>query len=225
MKKKKKRNTSYILWCLGLVIIDLSLLPITVSQKDTYQKIVCKETKEIAYKEQTEIMYEENLTEEQILKIQQQKREGRLNIKSSILTPEDEENIFRLGKIVAAEGGGVDGEWGKSQSEKAGITSDLWQQYIAYVVLNRVYQKGYPDTIEGVFYQEGQYAPISIEKYEKDFYTENSLKNARVAYLNYLYNEMPVPKNMVFQSEFEQGNVLLHVGNTYFGTAPLLPAE
>lgn len=53
------------------------------------------------------------------------------------------------------------------------------------VVLNRVYQKG-------------QYAQTSIEKYEKDFYTENSLKNARVAYLNYLYNEMPVQRNMVF---------------------------
>ena len=222
MKKAKKRKAVkhilLIFWVLILVILNFILI-----NKINAQRVISKEIKMCNTKkdEIKKVANEENPR----LKAQKQKCEERQNIKSSILTPEDEDNIFRLGKIVAAEGGGVDSKECKERATEAGITSDLWQQYIAYVVLNRVYQKGYPDTIEGVFYQEGQYAQTSIEKYEKDFYTENSLKNARVAYLNYLYNEMPVPRNMVFQAEFEQGDVILHVGNTYFGASPSMPSN
>lgn len=222
MKKAKKRKAVkhilLIFWVLILVILNFILI-----NKINAQRVISKEIKMCNTKkdEIKKVANEENPR----LKAQKQKYEERQNIKSSILTPEDEDNIFRLGKIVAAEGGGVDSKECKERATEAGITSDLWQQYIAYVVLNRVYQKGYPDTIEGVFYQEGQYAQTSIEKYEKDFYTENSLKNARVAYLNYLYNEMPVPRNMVFQAEFEQGDVILHVGNTYFGASPSMPSN
>lgn len=222
MKKAKKRKAVkhilLIFWVLILVILNFILI-----NKINAQRVISKEIKMCNTKkdEIKKVANEENPR----LKAQKQKYEERQNIKSSILTPEDEDNIFRLGKIVAAEGGGVDSKECKERATEASITSDLWQQYIAYVVLNRVYQKGYPDTIEGVFYQEGQYAQTSIEKYEKDFYTENSLKNARVAYLNYLYNEMPVPRNMVFQAEFEQGDVILHVGNTYFGASPSMPSN
>ena len=217
MKKAKRRKKNYILWCfLGLVTSGLIVLLNTLNQNDTYQKVV--------YEEETKMLYKE-ITEGEILEIQQQKSKGRQNIKSSILTEEDEKNIFKLGKIVAAEGGGVDSRECQAQAIEAGITSDKWQQYIAYVVLNRVYQQNYPNTIEEVFYQKGQYAPTSIERYEAGFITDNALKNAEIAYLNYLYDEMEVPKNMVFQSEFEQGEVFIHVGNTFFGTSPKLPSH
>lgn len=123
-----------------------------------------------------------------------------------------EEEAFALAKIISAEAGGVN--------------DDYWQQLVGYVVMNRVASDMYPDTIEGVLYdQYSPYATTSKERYETDFVTDRAMQNAKIVLTNFYTNNIPVPQNLVYQAEFEQGETFLHIGNTYFGLEPSLPAE
>lgn len=134
-----------------------------------------------------------------------------------------EVEINQLAYIIAAEASGVDSDDNKKEAKEAGINCDTWQQYVGYVVMNRVYQSSYPDTIENVFFDGDAYAEESREKYNDEFVTERARKNAIIVLSNFYHNSEPVPRNMVYQSEFEQGTTYLHVGNTFFGINPNLP--
>lgn len=171
------------------------------------------------------IEYEQK-AESQFLAIQRQNFYDRMDIETN---NENylEEDIFSLAKIISAEAGNVDSKYYAKQIKKAGITSDIWQQMVGYVVMNRVYQSDrfFPNTIEEVFYQGNAYAKPSKERYENDFVTDSALRNAEIVISNYYNDTVPVPRNMVYQAEFEQGITYLCVGNTFFGIAPNLPAE
>lgn len=78
-----------------------------------------------------------------------------------------------------------------------------WEHQIAVgsVVLNRVADEDYPDTIKDVAHQKGQYACLK----NKLFYREPTERNREVAkYL--LENGSQIPENVIYQSKKKQGS-------------------
>lgn len=81
--------------------------------------------------------------------------------------------------------------------------ADEQQLYVGSVVLNRVASDLFPDTLQEVIYQPGQYAPaISgwIETVQPD---ERTIENARWL----LENGSVLPENVLYQSTVVQGPV------------------
>ena len=107
-----------------------------------------------------------------------------------------EHNLYVLSHIIYAEAGGE---------------GDKTQKYVGSVVLNRVADSRFPNTIEGVVFQKGQYSPVRNGAYYKTP-SERAVKNAK--YL--LDNGSILPSGVIFQSEFKQGSVYEKVGNMYF---------
>lgn len=95
---------------------------------------------------------------------------------------------------------------------EAGNYSEELQIGVGSVVLNRVTDERFPDTIEEVVFQDGQYACT----WDGNYYKEPSEEAIAVAtYL--LENGSQYPEYVIFQAEFTQGDrVYKQVGNTYF---------
>ena len=95
---------------------------------------------------------------------------------------------------------------------EAGNYSKELQIGVGSVVLNRVADERFPDTIEEVVFQDGQYACT----WDGNYYKEPSEEAIAVAtYL--LENGSQYPEYVIFQAEFTQGDrVYKQVGNTYF---------
>ena len=108
---------------------------------------------------------------------------------------------YPLAKIIYAEGGGQ---------------SDKCQQYIGYVVINRIESKYYPNTLKKVFFSGG-YAPESQEKYRDGKCSDRAIENARIVVNNYLNDTMPVSKALVYQSKFSQGVNQFKIDGEEFG--------
>lgn len=108
---------------------------------------------------------------------------------------------YPLAKIIYAEGGGQ---------------SDKCQQYIGYVVINRIESKYYPNTLKKVFFSGG-YAPESQEKYRDGKCSDRAIENARIVVNNYLNDTMPVSKALVYQSKFSQGVNQFTIDGEEFG--------
>ena len=84
--------------------------------------------------------------------------------------------------------------------------------YVGSVVLNRVESEHYPDTIEGVIFDKGQYACTWDGNYDKEP-TQRCYEIAE----DLLLNGSVLPKNVVFQAGFKQGSgVYKQVQNMYF---------
>lgn len=89
-----------------------------------------------------------------------------------------------------------------------------WEHQIGVgsVVLNRVKDKRFPDTIKDVVFQKGQYACTWDGNYDREP-EEQAVEAAK--YL--LENGSQMPEYVLFQAEFEQANsVYIKIGNTYF---------
>lgn len=94
----------------------------------------------------------------------------------------------------------------------ADYCSDGLIYYVGSVVLNRVASEYFPDTIEGVVFQDGQYACTWDGNYDR----EPSERCYRIAE-DLLLNGSLLPEDVVFQAEFEQGSgVYAKVENMYF---------
>lgn len=78
-----------------------------------------------------------------------------------------------------------------------------WECQIAVgsVVLNRVADSGYPNSIEGVVFQRGQYACTWDGNYDRTP-TDRNWEVAR--YL--LENGSQIPSNVIYQAQFKQGH-------------------
>ncbi len=83
---------------------------------------------------------------------------------------------------------------------EAGVMSDEAQQLVGNVVLNRVEDARFPDTIKDVIYQKGQYSPTWNGAIKKEP-TERAINNAK----RLLDGERFCDKNVVWQAEFKQG--------------------
>lgn len=87
------------------------------------------------------------------------------------------------------------------------------QSYAGSVVINRVNSNSYPNTIEGVIYQSGQYACVSDGHLAKATPTEAQYDLAE----DLIENGSYIPATVVYQAEFLQGSGLYkQIGNTYF---------
>ena len=72
--------------------------------------------------------------------------------------------------------------------------------YTGAVVMNRVDSDGFPDTVEGVLYQRGQYTTT------KYFFTEKVPDECYEMARDILIHGTPdVPKDILFQATFRQG--------------------
>lgn len=90
--------------------------------------------------------------------------------------------------------------------------SDEMVYYVGSVVLNRVNSDRFPDTLEEVIFQKGQYACTWDGNYDKTP-SERCYKIAE----DLLINGSVLPSNVVFQAEFEQGSgIYKKVQNMYF---------
>lgn len=107
------------------------------------------------------------------------------------------ENDFELlARVIEAEAGGE---------------SDYHKLCVGTVVMNRVASDKYPDTIEGVIYQPGQYQCVTNSHINKEP-SESSYEAAE----SILDGRRMFRSSVVYQAEFIQGKVVEKVGNTYF---------
>lgn len=83
---------------------------------------------------------------------------------------------------------------------EAGIMSDEAQQLTGNVVLNRVDDARFPNTIKEVIYQKGQYAPTWNGAIKKEP-TQRAISNAK----RLLEGERFCDGTVVWQAEFKQG--------------------
>lgn len=90
--------------------------------------------------------------------------------------------------------------------------SDEMVYGVGSVALNRVNSSEFPDTLEEVIYQPGQYACVNDGNFEK----EPSERCYQIAE-ELLLNGSVFPEDVVFQAEFRQGSeVYSKVQNMYF---------
>ena len=101
--------------------------------------------------------------------------------------------------------------------------SDTLRRYVGYVVLNRVSDHRFPDSIRGVIEQYGQYCGMEYGVRFASRHTNAGEAHAvsrayRIAQeLLENRNDVPIPSNVLFQAEFVQGvDVFAQIGNTYF---------
>ena len=90
---------------------------------------------------------------------------------------------------------------------EAGNQNDECQLAVGAVVLNRVKHRRYPNTIEEVIFQKGQYACTWDGNFDKEP-SEQAWKNAYWLLENEL-SENPIeviPLKVIYQAQFEQGS-------------------
>ena len=73
--------------------------------------------------------------------------------------------------------------------------------YTGAVVMNRVKSKNWPNTVEKVLYQKGQYS--TTKKFFKETLPEECYQMARDILI---FGTPDVPENVIFQSTFRQGS-------------------
>lgn len=126
---------------------------------------------------------------EQLAEYEQEKGETKLQY---------EKDLYLLSHLINAEAGS---SW----------CSDDLMRYVGSVALNRVNHAAFPNTLEEVIYQPGQYACT----WDGNFYKEPVERAWRIA-KELLDNGSVLPENVVFQSQFPQGNgVYIQEQNMY----------
>lgn len=117
----------------------------------------------------------------------------------SLEAKEREKDIELMAHLLYAEAGS---DW----------CSDELMYYVGSVALNRVESDIFPDTLEDVVYQQGQYACT----WDGGLYKEPNERAYRIA-RDLIENGSVLPANVVFQAEFTQGSgVYIQEQNMYF---------
>lgn len=122
--------------------------------------------------------------------------ETQTELETEVETKYTEYDLELLARVIEAEAGGE---------------SDYHKLCVGTVVMNRVDSEEYPDTIEGVIYQPGQYQCVTNSHINKEP-SESSYKAAE----SILDGRRMFRSSVVYQAEFIQGKVVEKVGNTYF---------
>lgn len=90
--------------------------------------------------------------------------------------------------------------------------SDEHQQLVAQVVINRVNDDRFPNTISEVIYQKGQYACVGNTRWGSEEVPERCYNNA----LKALNGEVQAPGDLIFQANFEQGTEIYKIFKTSY---------
>jgi len=116
--------------------------------------------------------------------------DGYAYIKSEFLNDDEvkytAEDLYIMAHVLAGE---------------AQFCDDAEQKYVGSVVLNRVANSEYPDTIKGVVFEKRQYSSVADGNYNREP-TESNWANAKWL----LENGSILPEYVVFQSKGKQGN-------------------
>ena len=111
----------------------------------------------------------------------------------------DEKELDLLARLIQAEAGA---DW----------CTDELQRAVGSVVLNRMDDGRYPDTMKEVIYQKGQYSTAKSGKINQEA-TDRAKANAE-----YLLKEgSTLPSDVIFQANFKQGKVYTELQGVYFG--------
>lgn len=108
----------------------------------------------------------------------------------------DEEELYMLAHLLAGEC--------QSYSRECQVA-------VASVVMNRVKHPSYPNSVEGVIFQHGQYACVRDGNYDR----EPTALNWEVAEEVLRYGSQ-IPVNVVFQAQFRQGPCWKKIDGEYF---------
>ena len=122
--------------------------------------------------------------------------ETQTELEAEAETKYTEDDFELLARVIEAEAGGE---------------SDYHKLCVGTVVMNRVASDKYPNTIEGVIYQPGQYQCVTNSHINKEP-SESSYEAAE----SILDGRRMFRSSVVYQAEFIQGKVVEKVGNTYF---------
>ena len=109
-----------------------------------------------------------------------------------------EDDLYVLSHIISAE---------------AGNCSEDMMLSVGSVVLNRVADDRFPDTISEVVFQEGQYSPT----WDGAYYNEPTEAAQKVA-KRLLEEGSAIDASVVWQAEFPQGNGVYDTIESPFGT-------
>jgi hypothetical protein len=115
-----------------------------------------------------------------------EKQKGRRKLPKYVRNGYNEQDVRTLAQCIFGE---------------SGYCSYTLKLYVGSVVYNRTKDSRFPNTIEEVVYQQGQYSPVG----SPIWYTtpnEDSFKAAR----EILSNGSALPSNVVWQANFKQGN-------------------
>ena len=111
----------------------------------------------------------------------------------------DQSKVYMLAHLIGGEAGA---DW----------CTDELQLMVGSVVLNRMASDRFPNTMEEVIFQKGQYSVTWNGAYEQEP-TERTVANAK--YL--LLNGPTIPSDVLFQANFPQGKTYKLVQGVYFG--------
>jgi len=111
---------------------------------------------------------------------------------------------------------------------EAGSTTEQLREYVAQVVLNRVADKRFPNTIYGVVTQRGQYAGSYATAEATQRIKDQDARNGTYNYLTCvtsakkaMMGQVDMPANVIFQANFKQGTGVwktIYFNNGYFSS-------
>lgn len=111
----------------------------------------------------------------------------------------DQSKVYMLAHLIGGEAGA---DW----------CTDELQLAVGSVVLNRIASDKFPNTMEEVIFQKGQYSVTWNGAYENEP-TERTVANAK--YL--LINGPTIPEDVLFQANFKQGKHYKTIQGVHFG--------
>lgn len=166
-----------------LICIEFAIFNIQLNKVEKFTEI----------KNMSPIVIEENLEQEE-----------NEEIEITFLKSEDsqwwsDEELELLARLIYCEAGSDE-------------ISDEHQQLVAQVVINRVNDDRFPNTISEVIYQKGQYACVGNTRWNSEEVPERCYNNA----LKVLNGEVQAPDNLIFQANFEQGTEIYKIFKTSY---------
>ena len=177
-----------VISAIGYIYCDTYIKGIKRQPEQKWQQIEIERNSEQFVKETTQEFETETVAEPSDLIEEETQTE--------LETKYTEYDFELLARVIEAEAGGE---------------SDYHKLCVGTVVMNRVDSEKYPNSIEGVIYQPGQYQCVTNSHINKEP-SESSYEAAE----SILDGRRMFRSSVVYQAEFIQGKVVEKVGNTYF---------
>lgn len=188
-----------------MLVLEITLFVVMVSI-GILGYVVAKDEEERNEKHR-QFMIEVTKAEQQMLaeKIAEQQMQEQAEVLSKIQpkSPEYYDLIEILARVIHAE-----------ESNEVNGEEASWA--VAGVILERVYDENYPDTIEGVIYQQGQFECTWNGGMYREKPTDIEYEIAAEAVRLYYEGGRILPEGSVYIAEFIQGDgVVMQFGKTY----------